>query len=145
VVDIDVGVGEQLCDNIDMAALGGGGEGDAAEAVGEAGIGLRFDSQFEVLQETFGASIEERVVQAVIADIDIGAGLEQGAHGIHAVSIGGSHDGCATAVIAAIDLGAGLQAAENGRGIACFGGADELGGQVLGLSVHGGGVKCGNR
>ena len=142
-VDIHIGAREQFPDDFYMTALGGGDQGGAAKAIGQPGIRLGLNRQFQDLQQALCPGIQEWIVQAVIADVDVGARLNERPHRVDPVAVGGCHDRRAPLGIAPIDLGAFLEQFLDGGRIAGLGCADELGRQDLDVGRrHGGG---GNR
>jgi hypothetical protein len=114
-----------------MAALGSGDEGGSAEAVGKLRVGARIDGEPQDIQQPFRAGIQKGIIQAVIADVDIRACLDERAHGFYVVAVRGCHDWRTATRVAPIDIGAFTQPSLNGGAIAVFRGADEWIGHFL--------------
>jgi hypothetical protein len=92
VVDVHVGLGQEIADDLDVPALRRRDERHPAVAVGDRRIGAGVVCQGEDVEQALGACVQERVGPLGILGVDIGLGVDQRSHRIRRPSDGGKHE-----------------------------------------------------
>ena len=73
-VDVHVGLGQEVADDLDVTAFGGRDEGDAAVAIRDRRVGAGLVDEAQDVEQALGAGVQERVVEDVVLQVDVGAG-----------------------------------------------------------------------
>ncbi len=105
-VDVDVGLRQQVAHHLDVAALAGRDQRGATEPVRERRIGAGLVDQAQDVEQPLGTGIQERVVEAVVLEVDIRLRVDQRLDRGRLAGDGRRQHGRAPVGIAGIDIGA---------------------------------------
>jgi hypothetical protein len=81
VVDVDVGLVQEVPHDLDMTAFGRGDEGDAAIAVRDRRVGFALVRHLEDVEQSLPTRVQHRIVERGVLRVDIGPRVEQVAEG----------------------------------------------------------------
>ena len=125
---------EQELHRLDVAAVAGGDQGGAAEAIDASEVRLRPQHQLEDLGTALGAGDEKRRVLDEVLGVDVGALVDEQAGDVDMIALRRRQERRAAAAVADIDAGALGQQPPDHQGLAALGRRDQ---GVLGQSRPG--------
>src|SRR3990172_6605214 len=119
-IHIYVSVRQNLSQSLHVSPFCGWNKGGTAKAIRQFRICSGSNSEFQDIEKSLSPSIQEGIIEHIVTQIDVRAGLNQSLNGGDAVAMCGSHDGSATTSILSINAGSVRKQPHDGGSIPCF-------------------------